>query len=115
MELTCMMPETSCREPSTDVPRFCFGPEGSEVEVVAEGASHTEQQSNGAASPTVTSAAATDTAETPKVLSACHMHDAGTQFCMGPSATEYLMKIPATATGELPTQYTGCHAHGVQL
>ncbi|KAH0397135.1 Zip-domain-containing protein, partial [Aureobasidium melanogenum] len=63
-----------------------------------------------------TSAAATGAAETPKVaaLSDCHMHETQ-QFCMGPSATEYLMKIPATATGELPTQYTGCHAHGSQL
>jgi zinc transporter 1/2/3 len=109
-----MMPQTSSCEPSTDVSRFCFGPNGSEVEVVAEGASHNEEQSSGAASPTVTPAAATGTPETPKLLSACNMHETQ-QFCMGPSATEYLMKIPATATGESPTQYTGCHAHGAQL
>ena len=96
--------------------RFCFDPKGEEVEVVAEGASHDEEHSSGATSPTVTSAAATGAAESPKVtaLSNCHLHDTQ-QFCFGPSATEYLMKVPATATGELPTQYTGCHAHGPQL
>jgi zinc transporter 1/2/3 len=109
------MHQMSTHNPSTNVFRFCFGPNGSEVEVVSEGASHTEDHSSGAASPTITSVAATGTAETPKTLSACHMHDGTQQFCMGPSATEYLMKIPSTATGELPSQYTGCHAHGSQL
>jgi zinc transporter 1/2/3 len=114
MEPTCMIPQTSSRDPSTNVFRFCFGPNGSEVEVVAEGAFHTEDHSSGAASPAITSAAATGTAETPKTLSDCHMHETQ-QYCMGPSATEYLMKIPSTATEELPSQYTGCHAHGSQL
>lgn len=65
----------------------------------------------------MTSTAATGAVETPKVtaLSGCHMHGDKIYFCMGPSATEYLMKIPATATEELPSQYTGCHAHGAQL
>ncbi|KAH0371230.1 Zip-domain-containing protein, partial [Aureobasidium melanogenum] len=97
---------------------FCFDPQGEEVEVIAEGA-HDEashEHASGTTSPAVTSAVATDAADAPKVtaLSGCHMHETQ-QFCMGPSATEYLMKIPATATGELPTQYTGCHAHGSQL
>ncbi|KAG9697599.1 putative ZIP zinc transporter, partial [Aureobasidium melanogenum] len=97
---------------------LCSGPQGEEVEVIAEdardGASH--EHASGTTSPAVTSAVVTDSVETPKVtaLSGCHMHETQ-QFCMGPSATEYLMKIPATATEELPTQYTGCHAHGSQL
>ncbi|KAI4736826.1 hypothetical protein E4T50_12672 [Aureobasidium sp. EXF-12298] len=105
---------TGCHAHAADL--FCFDPKGEEVEVVAEGASHNEVNSSGATTPAVTSAAATGTTEAPKVtaLSGCHMHETQ-QFCLGPSATEYLMKIPATATGELPTQYTGCHAHGAQL
>ncbi|THV91559.1 Zip-domain-containing protein [Aureobasidium pullulans] len=109
---------TGCHAHGADL--FCFDPQGEEVEVVAEGASHDESAHEGHASatisPAVTSAAATGAAESVKVtaLSDCHMHETQ-QFCMGPSATEYLMKIPATATQDLPTQYTGCHAHGVQL
>ncbi|KEQ86352.1 Zip-domain-containing protein [Aureobasidium pullulans EXF-150] len=109
---------TGCHAHGADL--FCFDPQGEEVEVVAEGASHDESAHEGhasaTASPAVTSAAATGAAESVKVtaLSDCHMHETQ-QFCMGPSATEYLMKIPATATQDLPSQYTGCHAHGVQL
>lgn len=108
----------SCCQPAIDRSRFCFDPQGEEVDVIAEGA-HDEashEHASDTTSPAVTSDAATGAAETPKVaaLSDCHMHETQ-QFCMGPSATEYLMKIPATATGELPTQYTGCHAHGLQL
>jgi zinc transporter 1/2/3 len=116
MKPTCMPYRMSSHQPPTDRSRFCFDPTGEEVEVVAEGASHDEVHSSGATSPAVTSAAATGTTEAPKVtaLSGCHMHETQ-QFCLGPSATEYLMEIPATATGELPTLYTGCHAHGAQL
>ncbi|KAG9570137.1 Zip-domain-containing protein, partial [Aureobasidium melanogenum] len=107
---------TGCHAHGADI--FCFNPQGEEVEVIAEGA-HEEashEHASDTTSPAVTSTAAIGAAETPKVtaLSGCHMHETQ-QFCMGPSATEYLMKIPATATGELPTQYTGCHAHGSQL
>ncbi|KAG9571143.1 Zip-domain-containing protein, partial [Aureobasidium melanogenum] len=107
---------TGCHAHGADT--FCLDPQGEEVEVIAGGA-HDEashEHASDTTSPAVTSAAATGAAETPKVaaLSDCHMHETQ-QFCMGPSATEYLMKIPATATGELPTQYTGCHAHGSQL
>ncbi|KAG9664891.1 Zip-domain-containing protein, partial [Aureobasidium melanogenum] len=108
---------TGCHAHGADM--FCLDPQGEEVEVIAEGAhdeaSH-EDHASGTNAPATTSAAATHVAETSKVtaLSGCHMHETQ-QFCMGPSATEYLMKIPATATGELPTQYTGCHAHGSQL
>ncbi|CAD0090082.1 unnamed protein product [Aureobasidium vineae] len=111
---------SSSYQPSANKNRFCFDSQGEEVEVVAEGASHDEEShgehGSGTTSPAVTSVAATGAAETPKVtaLSDCHMHETQ-QFCMGPSATEYLMKIPATATGEPPSQYTGCHAHGSQL
>lgn len=116
MKATCMLYRMSSHQLPTDRSRFCFDPKGEEVEVVAEGASHDKVHSSGATSAAVTSAAASSTAEAPKVtaLSGCHMHETQ-QFCLGPSATEYLMKIPATATGELPTQYTGCHAHGAQL
>lgn len=115
-ELTCESKESSYHQPATNKPRFCFDPQGEEVEVIAEGAESHEDHASGTTSPAVTSAAATNAVDTPKVtaLSGCHMHETQ-QFCMGPSATEYLMKIPATATGELPTQYTGCHAHGSQL
>lgn len=118
-ELTCKLNEPSCCQLLANTPRFCLDPQGEEVEVIAEGAhdeaSH-EDHASGTNAPATTSAAATHVAETSKVtaLSGCHMHETQ-QFCMGPSATEYLMKIPATATGELPTQYTGCHAHGSQL
>lgn len=117
-ELKCKVTEQSARQRLANMARFCFGPKGEEVEVIAEdahdGASH--EHASGTTSPAVTSAVVTDSVETPKVtaLSGCHMHETQ-QFCMGPSATEYLMKIPATATEELPTQYTGCHAHGSQL
>ncbi|KAK6004467.1 hypothetical protein QM012_008329 [Aureobasidium pullulans] len=104
---------TGCHAQGTEM--FCFDSQGEEVEVVAEGG-ESHEHASGTSSPAVTSATATDAAETPKVsaLTGCHMHETQ-QFCMGPSATEYLMKIPATVTGELPTQYTGCHAHGSQL
>lgn len=110
------MNEPSCCRLAANRVRFCFDPQGEEVEVIAEGAESHDDHASDTSSPAVTSAAATGAAENAKVtaLSGCHMHETQ-QFCMGPSATEYLMKIPATATGELPTQYTGCHAHGLQL
>ncbi|KAI5240202.1 Zip-domain-containing protein [Aureobasidium subglaciale] len=109
---------TGCHAHDTEL--FCLDPQGEEVEVIAEGTSHGEESheehASRTTSPAVTSTAATGAAQASQVtaLTQCHMHETE-QFCMGPSATEYLMKIPATATQDLPTQYTGCHAHGSQL
>ncbi|KAH7336592.1 zinc/iron transporter [Rhexocercosporidium sp. MPI-PUGE-AT-0058] len=98
---------TGCH--SHDGQEYCYLPNGSEVPFT-----RTRTTAAVTAAPKTTAPASTDASPTsvsiPALVTACHTHDGGSQFCQA-SGTEYeVLKTPTVTP--LPESYNDCHGNG---
>ncbi|PVH77314.1 Zip-domain-containing protein [Cadophora sp. DSE1049] len=94
---------------SHDGQEYCYLPNGSEVPFTRTGTTAAATTVPETTAPATADASATSVA-VPASVTACHMHDGGSQYCQA-SGTEYEVLATPTIT-PLPESYNDCHDHG---